>query len=541
MALASGLLAWGVHHTETSFADGLRYIHQAERIDAGSWHEAALRGTDHPVHPLAVAATHQLMGDRGPISWQRAAFLLAFCSTVLLVVPIYMLTLELYGETAAGLACLLVIINPLSSYVVVNVLSESTFLLPWTFGLWAAVRFLRDGGPAWLMLAIAFAGVAYLTRPEGLLLAVALCTTLVLLQFFRSTRFERPRSWRLITGVVIGVLVLAGPYVALRGGLGTKPGIARVLALAPQSTPLALEREKPQPVDQPLMLTYRLATIRMLKVLRAAVTPELLPPACFGLLLLPLQKTRLRATLFLAIVMAASAIALVRLHATGGYCTTRHGLIPGVILTVAAAGALAWLASKCRIPGRWLGLKQHRVGLAAPIWTVLLAGVVLATHVREMQFMNRGPFEVYRATAAWLSQNAIGADRVLDMTDWSLYFSALPGYHFADVHKAPGDPATRWIVVRAPHVEGRWHYAEVIRALIGDREPVARFPDRPAPGQLQVRIYDRRQQSGPFADQIARSSSDKAASPRLQQPRAIPLHTDTQIPPAQSTNRGNGS
>ena len=274
MALAAGLLAWGVHHTETSFADGLRYIHQAERIDVGSWHEAALRGTDHPLHPLALAATHQLMGDRGPVSWQRAAFLLAFCSTVLLVVPIYMLTLELYGEAAAGLASLLVIINPLSSYVVVNVLSESTFLLPWTFGLWAAVRFLRDGWPGWLMLAIACAGVAYLTRPEGLLLAVALFTTLVALQLFRSTRFEGPRSWRLITGVVIGVLVLAGPYVVLRGGLGTKPGIARVLALAPQSTALALEREKPQPVDQPLLLTYRLATVRMLKVLRAPSRPS---------------------------------------------------------------------------------------------------------------------------------------------------------------------------------------------------------------------------------------------------------------------------
>ena len=49
--------------------------------------------------------------------------------------------------------------------------------------------------------------------------------------------------------------------------------------------------------------------------------------------------------------------------------------------------------------------------------------------------------------------------------------------------------------MRGPHVEGRWPYAQVIRELIGGREPVALIPARPAPGQLQVRIYDRQQES----------------------------------------------
>ena len=264
MAMAAALLTWNVHHTETSFADGLRYIHQAEQIEAGSWQDIALRGTDHhPLHPLALAAMHRLVGDAGPISWQRAALGLAFACTVLLVIPIYMLTHELYGKGAAWLACLLAIINPLSSYIVVNVLSESTFLLPWTFGLWAAIRFLRDGRLSWLLAAIAFGVAAYLTRPEGLLLAAALFVTLLMMPMFRVTRFEGQHSLKLIVCVVIGVLVLAGPYIALRGGLGTKPGIARVLALAPQSNSHALEREKPLAADEPVLRTYRLAAIRM--------------------------------------------------------------------------------------------------------------------------------------------------------------------------------------------------------------------------------------------------------------------------------------
>ena len=72
------------------------------------------------------------------------------------------------------------------------------------------------------------------------------------------------------------------------------------------------------------------------------------------------------------------------------------------------------------------------------------------------------------------------------MTDWSLYLSRRPGYHFADVYKAAADRATRWIVVREPHVEGRWPYTKAIRDLIGDRKPAAVIPPRPRPGQLQI-------------------------------------------------------
>ena len=36
MAVAAALLGWVLRHKETSFADGLRYIHQAEKIEAAT-------------------------------------------------------------------------------------------------------------------------------------------------------------------------------------------------------------------------------------------------------------------------------------------------------------------------------------------------------------------------------------------------------------------------------------------------------------------------------------------------------------------------
>ena len=40
MAVAAVLLGWVLRHNETSFADGLRYIHRAEKIQAATWRTA---------------------------------------------------------------------------------------------------------------------------------------------------------------------------------------------------------------------------------------------------------------------------------------------------------------------------------------------------------------------------------------------------------------------------------------------------------------------------------------------------------------------
>jgi 4-amino-4-deoxy-L-arabinose transferase-like glycosyltransferase len=491
MAGAAALLGWVVRHTETSFADGLRYIHRAQAIQSAGLRGGLIHGIDHPLHPLGIVLAHGTLGGDGPASWQRAALLLCFLSAVLLVIPTYLLTLELFGGRAAWMGSLLVIINPIIGYIVTNVLSECTFLLWWMFGVWAAVRFLREGRFLWLPLATGFACLAYLTRPEGMLLPAALAATLLLLPLVRATRINWPRWWLAMSFLVGGLVVVAGPYIALKGGIGTKPGIAKVLGLAAPSDALGLERERPLPPGQTEFETYKLATIRMLKVFRAAVTPPLFPFALLGVGLAARSRSHIRAHLFLAIMLAASAAALVRLHATAGYCTVRHGLLPGIVLTLAAAHGMTWMMDKVSIHGRWLALAQERLRPGPAVWAVVMAACIVIPNVRSLGPLNRGPFSVYQQTGEWLARNTVNQDQVLDLTDWSLYFSGRPGYAFADIYQAPVDHATRWIVARKPHVEGHWAYSRIVRKLVDGRPPVAFVPPVATPHQVQVRIYDR--------------------------------------------------
>ncbi len=60
MVAATGLLYWINHHAEVTFADGLRYIREAQQIDRGDLAGGLLRAVDHPIHPLAIVAALSL-------------------------------------------------------------------------------------------------------------------------------------------------------------------------------------------------------------------------------------------------------------------------------------------------------------------------------------------------------------------------------------------------------------------------------------------------------------------------------------------------
>jgi 4-amino-4-deoxy-L-arabinose transferase-like glycosyltransferase len=492
MAGVAGLLGWLNYHSEVTFADGLRYIRQADQLERGAWSDGLVKSVDHPLHPMAIASAHWALGGEGPVSWQRAAQVVSISSSILLVIPLYLLALEVFGPTAAWLGCLLFLGNPLVGFVAINVLSETTFLLYWTWGLWAAVRFLREGRFVWLPLTIGFSALAYLARPEGMLLPLALVATLLLLPLHWATRIYWPRWWAAVAFLLLGPALLVGPYMAAKGGVGTKPSIARLLGTKPRSAPTALERERPLPAEQSTFETYRQSVQRMLKVVRASVTTVVLPFVVLGLVMARPWSSRARVWLFFGILIGASAVGLVRLHATGGYCTVRHGLVPGMILTLAAANGLAWLMRSVVIPGRWLGHCEEQFRLGPAVWAAALLALVAVPHVRAMTPYH-GCFAAYRDAGAWIAETKSREHgKVLDMTDWALYFSGQPGFRYAEVNWAAIDPNTRWVVVRDAHTRGHWLYTPTIRHLIDGQDPVAVFPTRPGPRQLQIRIYDRR-------------------------------------------------
>jgi len=491
MAITAGVLLWTLRHSEAQLRDGLRSIELAQRIDAGSWREGLFGGIDHPLHPLGIVAFHGLIGGEGPEWWQRAAVALGFASIVLLTIPVYLLGRELLGDRAAWLACALLPANPVIGSVVVNAISESTFLPAWTWGLWAAVKYLREGRFVWLPLALGCGALAYLGRPEGLLLPASVLATLALVPLHRATRINWPRWWAAVGFMAIGSAVVVGPYMAANGSLVSRPGIARVLGLQAQSAANALERETPLAAGQTTAQTYRIAAGQALETLFANVPFALLAAAALGLFAARDGAIPPRTRLFLGIVFSASLFALVRLHATAGYCSPRNALVPGMLLILAAAKGLDWLMKTVSFDGRLVGLPGERLQPGAAVWALAVVPLILIPRLGEPVVSTPGPFNVYWDAGIWLSQAEPKESKALDLTDWSLYFSRREGLNFADLPTAAEDPNVRWVVALGEQVDNPSTYSETLHNLIGDRPPIVAIPGEPAPGQTQIRIYER--------------------------------------------------
>jgi hypothetical protein len=502
LAISASMLITLAARADVIFADGLRYIDQAGRISRGAVSDGLFRSIDHPGYPLAIAAVHAVLGGGDPVAWQRAAQGAAVLCGVFLVIPLYLVAVELIGVRIAWLGCLLVYLAPIPARVLADALSESTFLFFWTWGLWAAIRFLKEGWPGWLPLLAGFGVLAYLTRPEGMLLPAALVATLMLMPIFPATRLSGPR-WGMAFGfLVLAPLCVIGPYVVAKGGLGTKPALARVLGMAAQAPADSVERGRPLDPNQSQAKTYSLAIKGTASAVAEAISIPLMPLAGLGLWRGAAAAGRARVRLFLVFIVGGALLALIRLHATNGYCTSRHALLLGLLGILAAADGLNWLLS--RLAFRDLKLVAIQPHASRPVILSALAAVYFAWNAPGQLRPLNHEAEGYRLAGEWLADRRRAPEdaKVVDGPAWSLFYGQRTGYTFENLRAALSDPCARFIVVREAHLLGPWGYCQTFRELVRGLEPVRSFPDRPDKTQSRVFLFDR-QQPGSMVSGVA--------------------------------------
>jgi 4-amino-4-deoxy-L-arabinose transferase-like glycosyltransferase len=487
-ALAAALLGGLAATTQVMYADGLRFVASARAVDRGDWSTSVVRAVDHPVYPVAIAVARRAFGIAdSPQGWQTAAQIVSVLAGAALVAPLYLVALELFGPTAAWLACLLTFLVPTTGHVLADVLSEGLFLLAWTWGVWFALRFFRQGAAPWLLPTIACAGLAYLTRPEGLLLPVALATALLASPLSASWRLPRAAWLKAAALIVLGPLVIVGPYVAVKGGIGTKPAVARLLGTAPKSAAMAVERERPLDPDQSAAAAFATAWRGMFRAVQGAVTTPLLILAAVGLFRRrpAVDAGQARGRMFVAIHGSMWMLALVRLYATGGYCTPRHTLILALPLIALAAHGLVRIGERiaARRPAasaRWT------VGLTGAAGVALIAAVWGPGVVAPINAESVG----YRQAGAWLAAHSAADAWVLDLKGWAIYYADRPGYSFADYTAADGDARLRYVVAHDAFLIGEWSYCRAIRDRVEGRPPAASFPEHPRKGVSRVHVFD---------------------------------------------------
>jgi hypothetical protein len=322
-------------------------------------------------------------------------------------------------------------------------------------------------------------------------LPAALAATLCLMVVRPSIRFPKPAWLRATALVVVGPLLLVGPYVALKGGIGTKPAVARLFGLAPKSSAMAVERERPLDPDQSAARALAMSCRGMFRAVQGAVTTPLLILAGLGLLLRSPDHDpgRARGRWFVGIVCVAWALALVRLYATGGYCTPRHALILALPLIAVAARAVVRLSEIVAVRfARGATEPRRRFVQATALGASVAAFGSLcgASTLAPLNESNAG----YRQAGEWLASHTAPDARVLDLKGWALFYGQRPGYSFGDLDRPPGEAGLSWVVAHDGFLIGPWSYCRAIRDLVGDRAPVRSFPETRRKGMSQVHIFE---------------------------------------------------
>jgi hypothetical protein len=239
--LAAVIHAWMIGHTAVVARDSFGYIRYALMLEHLPWTEALPRLEQHPLYPLSILAVslplrHLLGGVSSQVlilSGQLASAL----AGILLVIPLYLLGKELFDRRVGFWAAALFQCLPICAQVTSDGLSDGVFLLLVTTALlWAVQALRRRSLPLFLLCGLA-TGLAYLTRPEGMLVVIATLVVLAGIQVFATQRWPWLRTVSCTGALLLGTGVVAVPYMAVIGGVSVKPGLIKIMHNAqPQDT-----------------------------------------------------------------------------------------------------------------------------------------------------------------------------------------------------------------------------------------------------------------------------------------------------------------
>ncbi|HEY5975716.1 MAG TPA: glycosyltransferase family 39 protein [Geobacteraceae bacterium] len=174
--------------------DGTSYARAALALKSGDVSGISVYG----FYPVLIWLANILVTDV-----ELAGRLVSVTFGSLLVVPLYLLGTALYSRPVAIAACLVSMVWPSLLGWSCEVMTQATYTTLVIGGVYLVWRMFRDNAPTWGCAAGALLGLAYLTRPEGILILLAAPLAPYLLSYR-----ELPSRWRPLAGYLGSFLLL---------------------------------------------------------------------------------------------------------------------------------------------------------------------------------------------------------------------------------------------------------------------------------------------------------------------------------------------
>jgi Dolichyl-phosphate-mannose-protein mannosyltransferase len=469
LLLAMTIRVWHISHTEVTARDGVGFIRYAWDLERLPWTQVFRSSPHPPLYPLTVLGvsvpTRQLMHADDVLAMQVSAQTASALAGVLLVIPMFLLGRDLVGSRSAFWATALFQCLPASSRVLSDALSEGVWLLLAATALLAALRGFRN--QSWIALGVSglCSGLAYLARPEGIMVALAIGLVLIGAQF--TSRWRRP--WPGVLGcaasLALGAVAVGGPYAAIIGHVTNKTTGIEILQTALEEGPKrsswpATPSGADGGVQSASFGVYWLDARKSERGRRLvwglkAVAGEYIKgfgyfawlPALVGLCCCagPFRR-ELGAWAVFALCLLFT-LALWRVAYVAGYVSERHSLPVVMFGLYWMVAGVDWLCSRLVGAGNWVQARwgwaprfRAREGMVAQVMLIAFAGVALPKSLEPLHANRAG----FHAAGLWLAEHADPTDAIVDPFAWAEYYA---GHALRDPRTVDAPPPSRQFVV----------------------------------------------------------------------------------------------
>ncbi len=160
--------------------DGLLYISAAQEFAAGHFKEG-LSIYPMPFYPILIAMIHFLIPD-----WVAAGRILSLTFIVFTLIPLYLLSKELFDRKAAFWACLAFAVAPYANDLADGVIRDPGFIFCMAWAVYFAFRAGQTAGIIMFAATAVFSWFAFLFRIEGIILILFFPVYILILSFIKD-------------------------------------------------------------------------------------------------------------------------------------------------------------------------------------------------------------------------------------------------------------------------------------------------------------------------------------------------------------------
>ncbi len=186
--------------------DGILYINAAKQYAMGNFADG-LALYPMPAYPLLIAMTHMTIPD-----WIIAGYFISVSSMILVLIPLYYLTKNMYNKRVAFWACFIFAILPRMNGYSMNISRDPLFLVLFISCVYFSLRSIRESNQFLFAITFILAWVATLIRIEGVLFLGYYFFVLIYIVIVdkekRSFYFFRCLTWITIPLLFVGIALL---------------------------------------------------------------------------------------------------------------------------------------------------------------------------------------------------------------------------------------------------------------------------------------------------------------------------------------------